>query len=348
MELEARTETNRLAETFVISRDSSDESESVIVELRHAGHTGYGEGAPIDRYDEDGAGAVEFLDGCRGALGGDPFALDEILDSLPQTPHTQAARAALDNALYDLCGKLTGLPVWRLLGLRREGPPTCWTVWLGDPDDMARRAEKAAPRFRRLKLKLGGGDGLDLERVGAVRAVTDLPLQVDVNEYWSVDEALEALPQLAALGVEYCEQPLPEGDPGGGKVKAASPIPIYVDEDCHTLADVAACAERAHGINIKLSKSGGIREAIRMAHAARALGLGVMLGCMTEAGLGISAGAQLGSLCDFVDLDGNLLFLEDPWPGVEFRDGVQLPPDKPGLGVNAPVSIAAERSDGRN
>ena len=106
VELEARTETNRLAETFVISRDSSDESESVIVELRHAGHTGYGEGAPIDRYDEDGASAVEFLDGCRGALGGDPFALDEILDSLPQTPHTQAARAALDNALYDLCGKL--------------------------------------------------------------------------------------------------------------------------------------------------------------------------------------------------------------------------------------------------
>ena len=348
MELEARTETNRLAETFVISRDSSDESESVIVELRHAGHTGYGEGAPIDRYDEDGAGAVEFLDGCRGSLGGDPFALDEILDSLPQTPHTQAARAALDNALYDLCGKLTGLPVWRLLGLRREGPPTCWTVWLGDPDDMARRAEKAAPRFRRLKLKLGGGDSLDLERVGAVRAVTDLPLQVDVNEYWSVDEALEALPQLAALGVEYCEQPLPEGDPGGAQVKAASPIPIYVDEDCHTLADVTACAERAHGINIKLSKSGGIREAIRMAHAARALGLGVMLGCMTEAGLGISAGAQLGSLCDFVDLDGNLLLLEDPWPGVEFRDGVQLPPDKPGLGVNAAVSIAAERSDGRN
>ena len=348
MELEARTETNRLAETFVISRDSSDESESVIVELRHDGQTGYGEGAPIDRYDEDGASAVEFLDGCRGALGGDPFALDEILDSLPQTAHTQAARAALDNALYDLCGKLTGLPVWRLLGLRREGPPTCWTVWLGDPDDMARRAEKAAPRFRRLKLKLGGGDGLDLERVGAVRAVTDLPLQVDVNEYWSVDEALEALPQLAALGVEYCEQPLPEGDPGGAQVKAASPIPIYVDEDCHTLADVAACAERAHGINIKLSKSGGIREAIRMAHAARALGLGVMLGCMTEAGLGISAGAQIGSLCDFVDLDGNLLLLEDPWPGVEFRDGVQLPPDKPGLGVNAAVPIAAERSDGRN
>ena len=206
MELEARVATYELAETFVISRDSSDESESVVVEISHAGQTGYGEGTPIERYYEDGASAVEFLHGCRGALGGDPFALDEILAALPGTPHTQAARAALDHALHDLCGKLTGLPVWRLLGLRRQGPPTCWTVWLGDPDDMARRAERAAPRFRRLKLKLGGRDGLDIERVRAVRAVTDLPLQVDVNEYWTVGEALEALPHLAGLGVEYCER----------------------------------------------------------------------------------------------------------------------------------------------
>ena len=102
-------------------------------------------------------------------------------------------------------------------------------------------------------------------------------------------------------------------------------MPIYVDEDCHTLADVAACAERAHGINIKLAKSGGIREAVRMAHAARALGLGVMLGCMVESGLGIAAGAHIASLCDHVDLDGNLLLADDPWPGVAFVDGVQLP-----------------------
>jgi L-alanine-DL-glutamate epimerase-like enolase superfamily enzyme len=335
VELEARTVTVKLAETFVISRDSSDESETVIVELRHRRHAGVGEGSPIERYDEDGPSAVEFLEECVGVLGDDPFALDEIEARLPARGHTQAARAALDGALHDLCGKLVGLPVWRLLGLRREGPPTCWTVWLGDPDDMARRAEKAAPRFQRLKLKLGGGDGLDVERVRAVRAMTDVPLQVDVNEWWSVDEALDALPRLAELGVEYCEQPLREGDPDGPKVKAASPIPIFVDEDCHTLGDVAACRERAHGVNIKLSKSGGIREAVRMAHAARAIGLGVMLGCMTETGLGISAGAQIASLCDVVDLDGNLLLLEDPWPGVEFREGRQLPPDKPGLGVAA-------------
>jgi L-alanine-DL-glutamate epimerase-like enolase superfamily enzyme len=158
-----------------------------------------------------------------------------------------------------------------------------------------------------------------------------------VNEYWSLDEALDALPQLAELGVEYCEQPLPAGDSGGTELKAQSPIPIYVDEDCHRLGDVVACAERAHGINIKLAKSGGIREALRMAHTARALGLGVMLGCMVESGLGIAAAAHVASLCDHVDLDGNLLLADDPWPGVEFLGGVQVPSDQPGLGVRQEV-----------
>jgi L-alanine-DL-glutamate epimerase-like enolase superfamily enzyme len=236
--------------------------------------------------------------------------------------------------LHDLQGKLVDLPVWKLLGLEREGPPTSWTIWLGDPDDMARRAVKAVD-FSRLKLKLGARDGLDVERVRAVRAATQASLQVDVNEYWTFDEALDALPQLAELGVEYCEQPLPAGDPDGPRLKAASPIPIYVDEDCHRLADVAACAERAHGINIKLAKSGGIRESLRMAHAARALGLGVMLGCMVESGLGIAAAAQIASLCNHVDLDGNLLLADDPWPGVEFDDGIQWASERPGLGVAA-------------
>src|ERR687892_107890 len=193
--------------------------------------------------------------------------------------------------------------------------------------------EVPAQARRRRKARAGGGDGLDVERVRAVRAVTDLPLQVDVNEGWSLDEALEALPQLAELAVEYCEQPLPAGDDGGRVLKERSPVTIYVDEDCHTLADVAGCAEIAHGINIKLSKSGGIREANRMAHAARALGLGVMLGCMLESGLSIAAGCCVAPLCDHVDLDGNLLLREDPWPGVAFVDGVQIPSDAPGLGV---------------
>jgi L-alanine-DL-glutamate epimerase-like enolase superfamily enzyme len=317
----------RLAETFVISRGAEDEAEVVQVELRYGDETGHGEAAPIERYDESADSALAWLEGLE--LGGDPFALDEIEDRLP--PGEQAARAAVDMALHDLQGKLTGRPVYQLLGVRRTGPPTSWTIWLGDPDDMARRTEKVGGRgFRRLKLKLGGGDGLDGERVQAVRSVTDLPLQCDVNEAWSLDEALEHLPQ---MDLQYCEQPLVAGDPDGAELKRRSPVPIYVDEDCHTLADVAACADRAHGINIKLAKSGGLREAVRMVAAARALGLGVMLGCMVESGLGIAAGAHISSLMDHVDLDGNLLLADDPWPGVTFTDGVQLPANAPGLGV---------------
>jgi L-alanine-DL-glutamate epimerase-like enolase superfamily enzyme len=331
MELSTRIVTLELAETFVIARESQDTVELVEVEIRHDGVTGYGEAAPIDRYGEDVASASAWLTDAASLLGDDPWAIDEIHARLPAGE--QAARGALDVALHDLCAKHAGIPLYRLFGLRLTGPPTSWTVWLGDPDDMARRAEVVAGRFLRLKLKLGGRDGLDVERVRAVRSVTDVPLQVDVNEYWSPEEAEDALPRLAELGVEYCEQPLPAGDPAGPKLRASSPIPIYVDEDCHTLADVAACAERAHGINIKLAKSGGVREAVRMTAAARALGLGVMLGCMVESGLGIAPGAHIASLCDHVDLDGNLLLREDPWPGVQLVDGVQVPADVPGLGV---------------
>jgi L-Ala-D/L-Glu epimerase / N-acetyl-D-glutamate racemase len=334
MEMTARIATLQLAETFVISRESSDTAEVVFVEVQHGKVSGFGEAAPIERYGESAESARAYVEEHADLLGDDPFALETIERRLP--PGEWAARAAIDAALHDLQGKLVKLPVWRLLGLEREGPPTSWTIWLGDPDDMARRATRAVD-FTRLKLKLGARDGLDVERVRAVREVTEGPLQVDVNEAWTIDEALEALPRLAELGVQYCEQPLPAGDPDGPRLKAASPIPIYVDEDCHRLSDVAACAERAHGINIKLAKSGGIREAVRMAHAARALDLGVMLGCMIESGLGISAAAQIASLCNHVDLDGNLLLSEDPWQGVEFNDGIQWPSDQPGLGVREEV-----------
>ncbi len=334
VEVAARIVRLRLAETFVIARETSDYADVVQVSVTHDGVTGWGEAAPIERYAESAESALRFVEDHGHVLGDDPFCLEEIGDQLRSIPGEQAAKSAFDAALHDLQGKLLGIPAFRLLGLPRTGPPTSWTIWLGDPDDMARRAGKAAAAYRRLKLKLGGGDGLDVERVRAVRSVTDLPLMVDVNECWTLDEALEALPQLAEIGVEYCEQPLKAGDDAGSELRARSPIPIYVDEDCHTLADVARCAEIAHGINIKLGKSGGIREAIRMAHAARALRMGVMLGCMIESGLGIAAGCCVAPLCDHIDLDGNLLLADDPWPGVEFTDGVQVPSLERGLGVS--------------
>ena len=347
MDVSARIVTLELAETFVISRSARDSEDVVVVELRHSGVSGFGEAQPDRPLRRVGRIALGRTSrSTRSCSATTRSRSRSVMERLPAREF--AARAALDAALHDLQGKLLGQPVWRLLGLRRSGPPTSWTVWLGDPDDMARRAEKALDRFRRLKLKLGGRDGLDVDRVRAVRGVAgDLPLQVDVNEAWSLDEALDCAAVarrarcrvLRAAAARRAIRAAPE-------LKERSPLPIYVDEDCHTLADVAACAERAHGINVKLAKSGGIREAVRMVHAARALGLGCMLGCMVESGLGISAGAQVASLFDHVDLDGNLLLAHDPWPGVPFVDGVQLPPDEPGLGVHCGIccSLRASRA----
>jgi L-alanine-DL-glutamate epimerase-like enolase superfamily enzyme len=335
MELTHRALTLPLAEPFTISRETATEVEVVWIEIRHGEAVGYGEATPQEHYGESVESAQAFLDEAGERIGDDPFALEEITARLAERPGEQAAKAGIDGALHDLCGKLAGLPLHKLLGLPRRGPPTSWTIWLGDPDDMARRTEAVDPRFRRLKLKLGGRDGLDVERVRAVRAVTELPLMVDVNEYWELEEAVENVRALADFGVEYVEQPLPAGDPGGPELKAKAALPIYLDEDCHTLADVPVCAERAHGVNIKLAKSGGVREAVKMAASARSLGLGVMLGCMLESGLAIAPGAHIASLCDHVDLDGNLLLSEDPWPGVAFENGVQVPSDDPGLGVRA-------------
>jgi L-alanine-DL-glutamate epimerase-like enolase superfamily enzyme len=333
MKIAAVATTLHLKEPFVISRGSRSTQEVVHVTVTCDGYRGHGEAAPIERYEESVDSALAYVDEQTNSLGDDPFAIEEIMSRLPVREF--AARAAVDAALHDLQGQLTGQPVWRLLGLSRLGPPTTATVSLGDPDAMARDAERASRRFRRLKLKLGGEDGLDVERVRAVRDVTALPLQVDVNEAWTLDEAIEALAQLAALGIEYCEQPLRAGDTAAAKLKAASSVPIYVDEDCRTLADVRGCVDRAHGINVKLAKTGGIREALRMTQLARDVGLELMLGCMVESGLGIAAGAQIASLFDHVDLDANLLLRHDPWPIIDLIDGVQVPSEAPGLGMHA-------------
>jgi L-alanine-DL-glutamate epimerase-like enolase superfamily enzyme len=306
------------------------------VQLRMGDVIGFGEAAPSRRYGETPASAAAFLAEARELLAYVPTELEAIERQLSELPPGQmAARAALDAALHDLRGKLVGKPVWRLLGLEPVGPATSYTISLDDPDAMARSAEWVSQRFRRLKLKLGGRDGLDLERVTAVRGVTDLPASVDVNEGWSLEEALDLIPRLAALGVSMVEQPLPAGDPDGIRLKAASSLPIFLDEDCRGLADLPACAERGHGINVKLAKCGGIREALRLVCAARGLGLGLMIGCMLESSLGIAPAAQIASIFDRADLDGNLLLASDPWSGLGLVNGAQVPSERPGLGVRA-------------
>jgi L-alanine-DL-glutamate epimerase-like enolase superfamily enzyme len=327
----------RLREPVVISRGSQETAEVLRVSLTWGAITGYGEAAPQEEDGQTIASATAFLDSFADQLGDDPFALEEIGARMRRLPGESAAKAAIDAALHDLCGKLLEQPTWRLLGLRSSGPPTSMTISLGVPDEMAAKAQAALDRFpglRLMKLKLGAGDGQDLDRTRAVASATGLPLTVDVNEGWGLDQALELIPALAELGVRAVEQPLPRHSTDGATLKLRSTLPIYVDEDCYTLEDVAPCVSRAHGINIKLVKCGGIREALRMIHAAQALGLKTMLGCMAESGLGIAAATQISSLVDGVDLDAHLILERDPAPGVELVDGVQTASSTPGLGVS--------------
>jgi L-alanine-DL-glutamate epimerase-like enolase superfamily enzyme len=334
MEISSGVRALTLAETFTIARGSTDTEEVVWAEIAHDGHVGRGEGAPDDRYGESVGAARAFIDSAGGALGEDPLALEAIEARLRARGGSVVGLCAVECALHDLVGKLVGQPTWRLLGLDDRTPPTSYTIGIDSIEGTADRARRAAEAgYRRLKVKLGGE--ADLERLEAIRAVCDLPLRVDANEGWTVDEARGLLPALVGLGVELLEQPFPAGEHDAFRElrAASSGIPLVVDEGCHTLRDVAEVATYADGVYLKLAKTGGIREAVRMVHAARALGLVVMLGCMIESSLGIAAAAQFASLCDFVDLDGHLLISDDPAEGLGLEDGRIVLSRRPGLGV---------------
>ena len=270
MHLSARIVRLELEEPFTIARGTETEVEVVQVEIAHDGTVGMGEATPIERYDEYASSALAYLEAHADELGDDPFALDAILERIPREQF--AARSAIDSALHDLCGKLA-----RLAGVAPPRPAA------GGPadvlDDHPERPGRDGGRRRASERRT-----LPPPQAEARRAATAwtssafgrcarpriFRYQVDVNEYWSLDEALEALPA-AGRGGRPVLRAAPRRRRSGwtGAEEARLPFPIYVDEDCHTLGDVAGCAERAHGINIKLAKSGGIREAVRMARAAR-------------------------------------------------------------------------------
>ncbi len=334
MELRARTVSLPLVDTFAIARMARSETELVRVEVEHDGLVGLGEAAPIYYRGETPASALEFLLEQAPALldGLDPFALEPIGERLADREGEATAKAALDAALHDWVGKRLGVPVWRLLGLARDAPPTSFTIAIA-PLEQTRERTRRAQGFRALKLKVGAPE--DLERVRAVRALTDVPLRVDANEGWTLETAWELVPELVKLGVELIEQPFAAGDEESlaALAQLRPRPPIVLDESCHDLRDMAAAARHADGVNVKLAKAGGLREAVRMIHAARALGLRVMLGCMVESELGVAAAAQIASLADWVDLDGHLLLAERPYEGLALEDGRVLPSSEPGLGV---------------
>ena len=329
VELATRTVSLALAEEFGIARGSRTEQQVLQVELEHDGTVGRGEAAPVYYRGETTATASASLGEAVEKLGDDPFALEEILGRLEGDA---AGRSALDAALHDWVGRRLGVPVWRLLGLSRRAPVTSYTLGIDTLEGTRDRARRARG-FKALKVKVGGAD--DMARLEAVRAESQAALRVDANEGWTLEAARELVPALVELGVELIEQPFPADDLDSFRaLRELQPRPaLIVDEGCQDLGDVAPVAGYADGINVKLSKSGGLREALRMVHAARALGLKVMIGCMVESELGVAPAAHLASLADWVDLDGHLLLADEPFRGLELEDGRVLPSHGAGLGV---------------
>jgi L-alanine-DL-glutamate epimerase-like enolase superfamily enzyme len=235
-------------------------------------------------------------------------------------------------ALHDLVAKRLNIPVYRLLGLDGEIPlVTSYTIGIDTLDKMKEKT-RLAKDFLVYKVKVGVEN--DLEMVRAVREVSDSKIRVDANAGWSADQALEKINQLGECDIEFVEQPIdPKDKEGLKKIKEEAGIPIIIDEHLMTSKDIPDFVGCCDGINIKLAKCGGIREAMRMIHVARAHGLKVMLGCMIESSVGIAAAAHLGSLVDFLDLDGNLLVANDPYEGLKLDEGRLYLSDLPGLGI---------------
>lgn len=319
-----------LRHTFRLSRGASDERYNLIVELLDDDLVGLGEAAPIPRYAQDrrsAAGAVEVM---AGRLG-DPRRFDAAA-ARAAVPGESAAEAAIDMALRDLAGKRLGVPLYELLGLDPASTPvTSMTIGLDTPEVVEAKVREAAG-FEVLKVKLGTDE--DRAVLEAVRDTTDQRLRVDANEGWTLEDALDRLEWLAKMGVEFVEQPLPANRlEETRELRRRSPLPFAADESVGRAADIPRLAGAFDIVNIKLMKCGGIGEALRMIHVARAHGLQVMLGCMVESSLGITAAAHLSPLVDYADLDGPLLVRNDPFVGATFAGGRIVLPDAPGLGV---------------
>jgi L-alanine-DL-glutamate epimerase-like enolase superfamily enzyme len=325
-----------LHEPFTIARGTQLVAHNVQVTLNQEGVTGIGEAAPSEHYGELQATVLGFLDAIRTQLSGERDAvplstLHELMDETAQL--NPAAKAAVDMAAYDLLGKRLGAPVYELLGLNPHGAPrTSFTIGIDEPDIMARKATEAR-QYPILKVKVG--TTRDRENLAAIRTVRpDAIIRVDANTAWTPKEAVRRIAELEEFELEFVEQPVDGRDLEGlGYVRRAVRLPIIADESCIIPTDVPRVAPHVDGINIKLMKCGGIYPALQMIHLARAHHLQVMMGCMIESSVAITAAAHLAPLLDYADLDGNLLIDDDPYLGVTAPDGTLRLPTGPGLGL---------------
>ena len=321
---------------FTIARGSTTAYRVVRVRLRDAdGVEGWGEAAPSRYYGETPDTVVAALGRLGPALPADASDLDAADAALLRaSPGDASARVAVSAALHDLAGKRLGAPLWKLWGLDpSRAPLSSFTIGLDTPERVQAKVREAAS-YPILKVKVGTPD--DAAVLRAVREVTDKPLRVDANAGWTVAEAVAHLPLLEEMGVELIEQPVAAGDVEGlAAVHRVSRIPIVADESCRVAADIPRLAGAVDGISIKLAKCGSLREALRMVAAARAHRLSVMVGCMIETSLGITAAAHLTPLLDLADLDGAALLERDPFAGATIDAGRIVLPTGPGLGVTA-------------
>jgi len=318
-----------LRTTFRIAHGSSDQRFNVLVHL----DDGVGEAAAVPYYGETQQGILDYLKTVPD-LGDDPFDMDTVLARRP--PGSRAARSAIDEALHDLWGKRLGQPLYRLFGLNPTNLPlTSFTIAMDEPEIMAERAKQSS--YPVIKIKLGGDN--DEAMVAAIRKAVNAKLRVDANAGWSREHALQVIPRLAEYDLEFIEQPLAADDMEGyfwlkEKLSAQKiKMPIFADESAKNSHDVVRLAGALDGVVVKLMKTEGIREALRTIHVARAHDMQIMLSCMVESSVGVTAAAHLAPLCDYADLDGPLLIKNDPYSGLKYDGAKMTLPEGAGLGA---------------
>lgn len=327
----------KLRYTFQIAREVRDVQNNIIVHIKDEdGIIGLGEAAPTSFFGEDVSSVTSVLNQSVNLLKNiDPFQIEDITSLLKSRfPKGASARAAIDMAIYDIVGKKLKVPLYRLLGLNPKEPKiTSFTIGIDTIENMCKKTAEARD-LPILKIKVGFKN--DIEMLKELRKITKAAFRIDANTGWTLDEAIKKINIMEGLGVELVEQPFPVGNIETlKKLKNSVSIPIFADEDVRDSKDIPRLSGAVDGINIKLMKCGGIREALRMIHTARALDLKTMIGCNIESSVSITAAAHLSPLIDYIDLDGHLLVTNDPYVGIMIEKGKISLPEGEGLGVKA-------------